>query len=74
VDEVVINGGMRGLVKLTQEEIEVLLGFVDATDDLDDDEVNVIDGIVRGLPAESIYDVRWFEDKLKTQRRSPRQK
>jgi len=72
VDADVINGSMRGLVKLTQEEIEVLLGFVDATDDLDDDEVSVIDSIVRGLPDESIYNIRWFEDKLDAQRKSSR--
>ena len=69
MDDVVINGRAGSLVKLTQEEIEVLLGFVDATDDLDDDEVEVIDSIVRGLPAESLYDVRWFENKLERQRR-----
>ncbi len=72
MDEDVINGSMRDLVKLTQEEIEVLLGFVDATDDLDDDEVDVIDSIVRGLPVESIYNIRWFEDKLDAQRKSSR--
>ena len=67
MDEIVI-AGKKSLVELTQEEIEVLLGVVDATDDLDDDEVYVINGIVRRLPTESIYDIRWFEDKLTTQR------
>ena len=69
MDDVVINGSLGSSVKLTKEEIEVLLGFVDASDDLDDDEVEVIDSIVRGLPAESLYDIRWFENKLERQRR-----
>ena len=38
MDEIVI-AGIKSLVEPTQEEIEVLLGVVDATDDLDDDEV-----------------------------------
>ncbi len=72
MDETVIDGKMQDKVPLAQEDIDVLLGIVDVIDDLDDDEVFAIDGIVRALLAESVYNIRWLEDKLDRQRGSPR--
>ena len=57
---------------LTQENIEVLLGIVDVIEDLDADEFTVVESLVRALPADSIYDMRWFENKLEQQRLSSR--
>ena len=55
---------------LTQENIEVLLGIVDVIEDLDEDEFMVVESLVRALPPDSIYDMRWFENKLEQQRMS----
>ena len=57
-----------------QVDIEILLGFVSEIDDLDDDECYVIERLARALPPESVYDIRWFENKLDKQRRSAGQR
>jgi len=54
--EEVISGKVQNVVELA------LLEFVDATDDLDDDEVAAFDVDMRRLFAVSIYNIRWFED------------
>jgi hypothetical protein len=73
MDELVSDGKMQYSV-LSQEGIEILLGIVDVIDDLDDDEFFVIRNLVRALPPDSIYDMRWFEDKLAAQRMASGQK
>ena len=73
MDEIVSDGKLQYKV-LDQEGIEILLGIVDVIDDLDDDECFVIESLVRALPADSIYDMRWFENKLDTQRMSSHQR
>ena len=73
MDEIVTDGKTQDGIALSQEDIELLLGIVDVIDDLDDDEVLVIDGIVRALPEDSAYGIPWFYDKLIKQRKSPRQ-
>ena len=73
MDEIVSDGKMQYKV-LSQEGIEILLGIVDVIDDLDDDECFVIERLVRALPPDSIYDMRWFENKLDTQRMSSPQR
>jgi hypothetical protein len=72
MDEIVSDGKLQYKV-LDQEGIEILLGIVDVIDDLDDDECFVIESLVRALPPDSIYDMRWFEKKLDTQRMSSSQ-
>lgn len=57
-----------------QVDIEILLGFVSEIDDLDDDECYVIERLARALPPESVYDIRWFENKLDKQRWSAGQR
>ena len=73
MDETVIDSKMQYKV-LDQDGIEILLGIVDVVDDLDDDECFVIERLVRALPADSIYDMHWFENKLDTQGLSSRQR
>ena len=73
MDEAVSDGNMQYRV-LSQESIEILLGIVDVIDDLDSDECFVIERLVRALPPDSIYDMRWYENKLDTQRMSSRQR
>ena len=73
MDEIISYGDIQYRV-LDQEGIEVLLAIVDEIDDLDDDECFVIEGLVRALPQDSIYDMRWFENKLETQRASSGQR
>ncbi len=73
MDKIVTDGKTQDGIALSQEDIETLLGIVDVIDDLDDDEVLVIDGIVRALPADSVYGIPWFYDRLINQRKSPSQ-
>ncbi len=73
MDEIASDGLIQ-YEALDQVDIEILLGIVDEIDDLDDDECYVIERLARALPPESIYDIRWFENKLDTQRRSAGQR
>ena len=50
------------IVKIKKMDMPALIEVLDATDDLDDDEVAVIDGSMRRLLVESINDIRWLED------------
>ena len=66
MDEITSDGLIQ-YKALDQVHIEILLGIVDEIDDLGADEGYVGKRLVRALPPESIYDIRWFENKLSTQ-------